>query len=669
MVILDGKKSRCIDIRADGMFVFEEMHGNGEWVCDDLFLRQEYEAGRLLLANFRARGASRRREVSFPQSRSELMPQEGLRHDYIMRFVRACLDLPGTSAVLRNAIKKIAKERVAAHDPYLEALGKTATPTISVSTLRRWIKEFREVGHCVAIAAGRRSSGNRRPRVDDLAFRVTHSVIAQHYRKGTKLSVTATKEMAEDVLTTEFERPDISISIGFVRDQIQSLPQRELIKARYGDAVARKLYSPVGGAQVADYPNHIWEIDHTTIDLAVTLPNANFQSSRPTVTTIIDKRTGLFVGFYLGIDDGSQLTVSRAALMAFTPKTEIFERIGLECPADFPVFDAPEIWRCDQAPEFISRHSGVITGWLGTRTERIAGRRPDLKGTIERGLRTLNQKLFHRLRGTTGTGPKDTRRTRPHYETLMTIQATQEVLAEYLFNIYPYERDPVTNRRRIEIYWDSPLSPKIDASPTQSDIRRWLLNEDTRRVERQAVHLHHRSYSSPEFCDYLNLRPERKQSVRVLIEEGNLGRVWVIADEHGRQIPLYSRHFTEDWGVSVQRHLKMYAEAREEGKKTLSPVEERTRHAKFSQRIRDKENKTRKLKLEHARATVSGNSPEITGFIPDLGPAHPPTLADLFGTGSGIEIADGSFEAATADVSEEAAGQARKEFGLDGDNE
>ena len=80
--------------------------------------------------------------------------------------------------------------------------------------------------------------------------------------------------------------------------------------ARYGRAVADKTFNSVKyEPPQTKRPMEVVEIDHTLLPLYVVDPETNLPIGTPTLTTAIDRYTGIPIGYYVSYEPPSYLSV------------------------------------------------------------------------------------------------------------------------------------------------------------------------------------------------------------------------------------------------------------------------------------------------------------------------------------------------------------------------
>lgn len=142
-----------------------------------------------------------------------------------------------------------------------------------------------------------------------------------------------------------------------------------------------------------------FEIDHTPVDLLIIDKVSGLVLGRPWLTLIIDRRSRMIVGFYVGFNTPSAESIMYALRMAILPKNEILTRFpGIR--SDWPAHGIPKSIICDNGMDLHASDFEQISLELGIEIVFAAIASPQLKGAIERVFGTVARDLFHKLPGT-----------------------------------------------------------------------------------------------------------------------------------------------------------------------------------------------------------------------------------------------------------------------------
>ena len=159
---------------------------------------------------------------------------------------------------------------------------------------------------------------------------------------------------------------------------------------------------------VSDYgvPGSCFEIDATVIDVHIVSKwNRNKVLGRPTLYFIVDRASGMIVGFSLSLFHASWDAARLAIHNAFSNKVEYCRNNGVKIQQkDWPCSHIPSRLVADNAEMLGLKAEAAIVPMVPLEFSPLA--RPDTKPFVEGAFNTLNQQLVHSLLGSTKTKGK-----------------------------------------------------------------------------------------------------------------------------------------------------------------------------------------------------------------------------------------------------------------------
>lgn len=134
----------------------------------------------------------------------------------------------------------------------------------------------------------------------------------------------------------------------------------------------------------AEHANHIWELDHTPLDIAIVASSDEpDRVVRAFCTACVDAFSGLPLALH----------VSTVPPDAFTSSIVLERAIRAHQVDGVRIGGLPTILRPDHGADFMSAHVGQVAASLSVRLEPAAEGHPDGKPHVERFFRTLNESL------------------------------------------------------------------------------------------------------------------------------------------------------------------------------------------------------------------------------------------------------------------------------------
>lgn len=287
--------------------------------------------------------------------------------------------------------------------PLLESPNRTRADVIkraeeysfNVSALYKWIKAYEAEGVVTSLLPKERVDKGRK-RLDDNVELIITQVINQHYLTPQRKSISYIQtEIKRICKNSELEIPHHNT----IRNRIKELSEYSMISHRFGKKVAEdKFKSKTGHFPNADYPQAVWQIDHTQLDIILVDDIYRRPIGRPWITVAIDVYSRMTVGFYISFDPPSALSVGLCLTQAILPKDTYTQSYQLK--QKWPVWGLPKKVHADNAKEFRGAMLTRACQQYGINLEWRPVARPNFGGHIERLQGTFLRKI-HDLAGTT----------------------------------------------------------------------------------------------------------------------------------------------------------------------------------------------------------------------------------------------------------------------------
>lgn len=239
------------------------------------------------------------------------------------------------------------------------------------------------------------------------------------------------------------------------------------LRGREGNKDFERDHRKVLGTVLADClgVGHFYEIDATIADVyLVARDDRGTIVGKPTLYLIIDRKSRLIVGFYLGLENASWTAALQAILSISEDKRALCERYGVEYdPADWPAHQVFPIEFLGDLGEMFSEPSTQIAEGLQGTVTNVPGLRPDWKSVVESGLRLIHSAI-RPITPAYDPPWNATRRRGRHYEkdACLTVKEFGNLILNAII---------LSNRREMRAY---PLSPsELMAGVRPSPIELW----------------------------------------------------------------------------------------------------------------------------------------------------------------------------------------------------
>ncbi len=240
---------------------------------------------------------------------------------------------------------------------------------------------------------------------DDPRFKIFEDVINQTYLNAQKVPG---KEVVDRVnrrihlhnSTLPPEKRVKAVAKSTIYTWVRQLRQDISDSSRLGAEVTRKKYRTVmGGLKVNGVLERV-EIDHTPLDLIVIDKTTMLPLGRAWLTLALDKFSRVVVGFYISFNPPSSYSVLQCLKQMILTKDDLLKRFP-DIQNDWPVFGVPDLLALDNGMDLHADALKNACMELGIQILYCPAATPEMKGSVERFFRTINQGLIHKLPGTT----------------------------------------------------------------------------------------------------------------------------------------------------------------------------------------------------------------------------------------------------------------------------
>jgi hypothetical protein len=276
-------------------------------ICTQQELHKAYVEDRLNIENGRAPKVSKKLFSELPES----FQREALRRQEAVKSF--CSKYPGS--LRTQDIEEHLNLRPVEICPQR---GKV----VSISQFRRWLLAWIDSNHDINVFV-RRKPGPKTRRYSEEVGLLATQVIQDVYLSEQRASVAATYDVLKNKVDAMNLRRPVPLKMPskqtFYRT-IADLDKRTVMEARKGKKAADRAFRLSGKGVITKYILERAEVDHTELDVLVVNPKTNLPIGRPNFTCIIDVHSRYPLGFYLGFEKPSSLSVMRALRNAILPK-------------------------------------------------------------------------------------------------------------------------------------------------------------------------------------------------------------------------------------------------------------------------------------------------------------------------------------------------------------
>lgn len=485
----------------------------------------------------------------------------------------------------------------------------------SQASIYRWLHDFEESNNDIQslIPRGKRSVTRRKSRLDATVNSILQTTISDYAhleRCGgiDKVHRELTRRLAEEnSQRIEAERlPTVSrahvarsISQQQVEGKLAHIKKRQ---DRYGR-------HPNEERQRLDLPLQRVEIDHTQTDVFVVDGEDMEPAGRLTLTYCIDVMTRYPLGFYLGFEEPSYLTVMECLYHSILPKENVKEKYGTE--HDWLAYGIPYTLVVDNGKEFTGNDLKDACRLLNITIERAPAHTPKYKATVERIFGTINTGFFHNLPGTSFSNIE----MRGDYDSLKKACITADRLSRmlHMFTLDIYAEDEHRGLKGIPARaWEEHVNrgffPRVPNSA--EDLRILLGRVAHRTIQPYGIELNGLEYYSPDLEPLrVKMRGAENNRAKLKFHPGDLGLIHVLDPFEKRYIQVWAKEQAYAAGLSLWKHKLITREARRSGGKVdVAALGEAQRRLQAEMEEAKKEKKSIRARSRAARFQESGKT-------------------------------------------------------------
>ncbi|MEH2413298.1 Mu transposase C-terminal domain-containing protein [Nostoc sp.] len=347
---------------------------------------------------------------------------------------------------------------------------------VSLRTVQRLVKNWEQDGLVGFTQTGRADKGKHR------IGEFWEKFITKTYNEGNKGSKRMTpKQVALRVEAKARELkdskpPNYKTVLRVLAPILEKQQKTKSIRSPGWRGTTLSVKTREGKDLSVDYSNHVWQCDHTRVDVLLVDKHGELLS-RPWLTTVIDTYSRCIMGINLGFDAPSSGVVALALRHAILPKQYGFE-YKLHC--EWGTYGKPEHFYTDGGKDFRSNHLSQIGAQLGFVCHLRD--RPSEGGVVERPFKTLNDQLFSTLPGYTGSNvqerPEDAEK-----DARLTLRELEQLLVRYIVDRYNQSIDArMGDQTRFE-RWEAGL-PTVPVPIPERDLDICLMKQSRRTVQR-----------------------------------------------------------------------------------------------------------------------------------------------------------------------------------------
>ncbi|WP_282066403.1 Mu transposase C-terminal domain-containing protein [Vibrio rotiferianus] len=415
---------------------------------------------------------------------------------------------------------------------------KFGSSTPSSSSIYRYWRAFKKSGYQLSSLIPKVTAGNTRNKVPDELEPLIQKAIQDYFseEEPTAISAYLTLEVEVCRYNETHDTQHTLFSEQSFRNRLRKHSEYDKILLRKGKSAADSTFRKVGQRPPTTRALERVEADHTRLDLFVVDERHGIPLGRPWLTLLYDTHTKSIIGFYLGFEPPSYLSVSLALENAILPKDYVKD-LHPSVEGAWPCYGLPENLIVDNGAEFNSRDFKIACKELKIKVKKNPTKKPWLKGSVERYFRTINNRLLSRIPGKSFTNIFERKDYDPLENAVIDNSLLQEMIHIWLIDIYQNGKNGLENNIP-NLSWIDSVNSSIPPRPfkgTREQLKFNLGKNHCVALDKNGVRLGTTiRYSSARLARYFGSQTSaglKSVKVRIKYDPSCMGRIYVLDEK------------------------------------------------------------------------------------------------------------------------------------------
>ena len=279
------------------------------------------------------------------------------------------------------------------------------------------------------------------------------------------------------------------------KDGKESAKQREFILA--------EKYNHLDSPVIPTYPLQRAIVEYTKLDLFVVDDKNGHPIGRPWITSIVDVYSGYPLGFYIGFEPPSYVTVMNALNHAIFQKTYIKKAYPI-LQNHWVAHGLPEVLEVDRGKEFSSKRFAGACERLHIKLVHSSAKKTWYSGAVERNFRQLNQILLSRKKWSSISNLFDKEENGRVNHEIIRYSELLECVHKWVVDLYAFDFNKDVNGIPVKL-WESSIknTPNSRILSSNFDVKLALMNLEKGRIALTGIRYKHLFYQSEKLIKLL----------------------------------------------------------------------------------------------------------------------------------------------------------------------
>lgn len=493
---------------------------------------------------------------------------------------------------------------------------------VHATTLYKWLRDYQAAGHVSALVPSKRGRKTGTRLLEEEQEKVVVSVIEDLYlSKQRHSSQDVIEEVQRRCRLAKITAPHPNT----VRNRINDLQHRQVLRRRGQKDVARNLYDAIKGEfPGATHPYAVVQIDHTPANIILVDEIHRKPIGKPWLTMAIDVYSRVIAGMYITFEHPSATSVGLCLAHAICPKREYLAELGVT--GDWPVWGLMDVVHSDNGKEFRGQvlrraceNYNIDLQWRPVMLPHMGGHIERLMGVAANEIR--------KLPGTTFANPAQRKGYDSEATAALTLKEFERHLVDFIVNVYhqkvhsaigmPPKRmwelgilgDATKTGRGVLPIPEDPLRLRLDFLPFFD-----------RSVQNYGIQIENITYYDPILDPYINAvdldNPKAKREFLVRRDPRDISKIYFLdpADNRYSAIPYRNIGFP---AMSAWELKDVLAKLKAEGRKDVDENLIFEALGRMRANIEESKAKTKAARRKATRIPITPVKPAITASSDD----------------------------------------------------
>ncbi len=460
-------------------------------------------------------------------------------------------------SILRLLGRKCAKIVPKSIEPHRVELQRSHDRKVpSAITIYRWWLAFRDSDFKpTSLAPDFKGRGNRESKVPTIVDAIMEQAV-ERVISGRKINISsAHKRVRRKVRQYNLKHGTTHRYPKYesLRKRVKKKTPFEVLVAKKGERVAKREFRRMGKKILTSSVLERVEIDHTIVDLFAVHKEYRIPLGRPWLTQLVDCYSRAVIGFYLGFEPPSYVSVSLALKNAIQRKDDLlssYESIENE----WLCYGIPDLLVTDNGKEFLSKAFDAACESLLINVHQNKVETPDNKPHVERNYGTINTSLLDDLPGKAFSQYLQREGYDSVGEATLTLDEIKEIYLIWLVDIYhtkPNQRGtncPNVAWKRGCQEWEP---EEFTGSKDELDFKFAIV--DHKKLTKAGVTVYKElTYSSERLAEYRGKKGNHK--VQFKYNPECMAVIWVLDEDADEYFTIPAIDYEYASGVSLWQH-------------------------------------------------------------------------------------------------------------------